>query len=109
MPSKSKAKGNRFEYLCVQMIKDIGIEAKRAWGSNGKAMGWHEEVDILIGDDIKAQCKVRKKIANWMIPSENVDLQLIKEDRQVPYAVLPLDDFLHLLSRLKHHSLKQQR
>ena len=39
MPSKSKAKGNRFERQIVQDIEGKGLKAKRAWGSNGEALG----------------------------------------------------------------------
>ena len=52
MPSKSKAKGNRFERLVVDMSKDAGVPAKRAWGSNGAALGMHEEVDVLLNNKI---------------------------------------------------------
>jgi hypothetical protein len=97
MPSKSKAKGNRFEKLVEQMSIDAGITAKRAWGSNGAALGHHEEVDVLLNNKIKIQCKVRKKIADWMMPSEHVDIQLIKEDRGIPYVVMPYDDYLELI------------
>jgi Holliday junction resolvase len=97
MPSKSKSKGNRFERLVVAMTKDQGIDAIRAYGSNGQSLGHHEEVDVLINKKIKIQCKSRKKIARWMMPNENVDIQVIKEDRGVPYAVLPYDDYLELI------------
>ncbi len=99
MPSKSKAKGNRFEKLVEQMTIDSGIPAKRAWGSNGNALGHHEEVDVLIDNNIKVQCKCRAKIAEWMIPNENVDIQVIKEDRGIPYAVLPYDKYLELIKK----------
>jgi Holliday junction resolvase len=97
MAHPSKNKGNRFERLVVNITKDEGIPAKRAYGSNGKALGCHEEVDVLINNTIKVQCKTRKKIAGWMIPSEHVDIQVIKEDRGIPYAVLPYDDYLKLI------------
>jgi len=32
-----------------------------------------------------------------MMPSEHVDIQVIKEDRGIPYAVLPYDDYLELI------------
>ena len=57
MPSKSKAKGNRFERQIVKDIEKAGKEAKRAWGSNGAALGMHEEVDVLIDTDFKIQAK----------------------------------------------------
>jgi hypothetical protein len=83
--------------LVVNITKDEGIPAKRAYGSNGEALGCHEEVDVLINNTIKVQCKTRKKIASWMIPSKHVDIQVIKEDRGIPYAVLPYDDYLKLI------------
>lgn len=101
MPSKSKSKGNRFERLVVTLTQEAGIPAKRAWGSNGAALGHHEEVDVLIDDKIKVQCKCRKKIAEWMTPNENVDIQLIKEDRGMPLVVMPYEDYLELLKKRK--------
>ncbi len=101
MAHPSKNKGNRFERLVVNITKDEGIPAKRAYGSNGQALGCHEEVDVLINDTIKVQCKTRKKIANWILPSEHVDIQVIKEDRGIPYAVLPYDDYLELIKMLE--------
>ena len=106
MPSKSKSKGNRFERLIVAMTKDQGIAAKRAYGSNGQSLGEHEEVDVLINKKIKVQCKTRKQIAKWMMPNENVDIQVIKEDRGIPYAVLPYDDYLELIKGEKKRILK---
>ena len=100
MASKSKAKGNRFEKFIEQLSIDRGIPAKRAWGSNGAALGHHEEVDLLLNNNIKVQCKVRKRIAKWMLPSEHVDIQVIKEDRGVSFAVMPYEDYLELISEL---------
>ena len=100
MPSKSKAKGNRFERLIVDMTKDFfnnKIKIKRAWGSNGAAMGQHEEVDVLIGDDFKIQAKCRRAMGQWMIPNENVNAQVIKADREEPLIVMKYDDWLELL------------
>ena len=94
MPNKSKAKGNRFEREIVDAIELHDIKAVRAWGSNGKAFGHHEEVDILINDEIKVQAKVRKALPKWIAPSEHVDVQIIKEDRGKMYVVQELNDWL---------------
>ena len=48
MPSKSKEKGNRFERLCVNLALAKDLSAQRAWGSDGRSMGEHQEVDIKI-------------------------------------------------------------
>ena len=101
MTSKSKAKGKTFERLIVEMTQDFfedEVKVKRAWGSNGAAMGQHEEVDILIGENIKIQAKCRKAIGQWMIPNENVDAQVVKGDREEPLIVMKYDDWLEMLS-----------
>ena len=94
MANKSKAKGNRFEREIVEAVELHEIKAVRAWGSNGRALGHHEEVDILINCDIKVQAKCRKVLPKWIKPNENVDIQVIKEDRGKMYVVQELNDWL---------------
>ena len=52
VPSKSKAKGNRFEREVVKLAKEYGLESKRAWGSDGRSLGLHPEVDITIEEEL---------------------------------------------------------
>ena len=94
MPNKSKAKGNRFEKEICDAIELHEIKCVRAWGSNGRALGHVEEVDILINNDIKVQAKVRKALPKWIAPSEHVDVQIIKEDRGKMYVVQELNDWI---------------
>ena len=94
MPNKSKAKGNRFEREIVDAVELHEVKCVRAGGSNGRALGHHEEVDILIDDDIKVQAKVRKALPKWIKPSQEVDVQIIKEDRGKIYVVQELNDWL---------------
>ena len=96
MPSPSKAKGNRFEREVVKIVKESGLDAKRAWGSNGAALGMHEEVDVLIMDSFKVQAKVRKKIASFLIPSEHVASVICKQDRGEPLIIMRLEDWLKM-------------
>ena len=97
MPNKSKAKGNRFERQIVETCNLHNIKAVRAWGSNGRALGEHEEVDVMINNNIKVQAKCRKKLAVHIKPNENVDVQIIKEYRGQIYVVQQLDDWLLML------------
>ena len=100
MPSKSKIKGSTFERAIVNSIKECGLEAKRAWGSNGQSLGWHEEVDVLVDNSFTIQAKCRKKIADYLIPSAHVDSAVFKQDRGETLILLRLDDFL------LHHYMK---
>ena len=94
MPNKSKLKGNKFERDIVKAVELHDIKCVRAWGSNGKAFGHNEEVDILINDEIKVQAKVRKALPKWIAPSEHVDVQIIKENRGKIFVVQELNDWL---------------
>ena len=86
----------------VNIFKTYNWEAERAWGSNGKAMGEHEEVDIkAYKDEIKllVQVKARKAIADYIKPNNDiVDIQIVKEDRMNPLVVIDIDLFLQLIN-----------
>ncbi len=92
--NKSKAKGNRLERRVVAMAREAGKSATRAWGSDGRSLGEHAEVDVVI-DGQTFQCKSRKKIAGYMRPSDNVDGQIIMQNRGEPLVVFRLKDFLN--------------
>jgi Holliday junction resolvase len=94
MTHPSKQKGNRFERLIVDKAQSYGIGAERAWGSNGRALGMHEEVDVLLEGDLRIQAKCRKKIAEWLKPSEVVDAVVVKEDRGETYIIIRYEEFL---------------
>jgi Holliday junction resolvase len=94
MPNKSKAKGNRFERQIVELCKIWCVKAKRAWGSNGQALGMHEEVDVLIDDDFRVQAKCRKRLPMFLKPSEEVDCTVFKEDRGDVYIMMRFEDWL---------------
>ena len=42
----------------------------------------------------KIHAKIRKAIASYLVPNENVDAQVIRQDRGETYIVLRLDDWL---------------
>lgn len=110
-----KQKGNRVERECVNLAKCYGFESKRAWGSDGRSLGWHEEVDMTITPQKKAktavggskvrniykfQVKARKSIADYLKPCKEVYGQILKEDRKEPLLTMRYKDFLDLLKML---------
>jgi Holliday junction resolvase len=92
MPSKSKVKGNTFERECVELLKDMGYDAVRAWGSDGRSMGESEKCDIKAGD-LTIQCKRRKALPKWM-SLEEVDLLLTRSDRGEIVVMMRLNQFI---------------
>ena len=107
MSHPSKIKGNKFERDCCKLAEAFEIPSKRAWGSDGRSMGLHQEVDIVIGDkkykdECNCQCKIRKRLPDYIFPKTNVvDCHLIREDRGDAYIVMRYEDYLAEMRRLR--------
>lgn len=101
MPSKSKRKGNTYESELVHILQENGFKATRAWGSNGKALGEAEGVDIVLIDSNNqkwlVQAKRRAKLADYMKPPDGCEIVMMREDRGENLVVLPLQLFIKLL------------
>ena len=95
MTHPSKVKGNTHEREVVAAANSYGIDGQRAWGSNGRSLGMHEEVDVLLEGDFRIQAKRRKRIANWLKPSEVVDAVVVREDRGENYIILRYNEFCY--------------
>lgn len=100
MSHPSKQKGNGFEREIVKLAEQAGLEAKRAWGSNGRSLGFTEDVDCLI-EGLKVQAKRRAKIADYIKPCVHVDAQVIRADRDEALAIIRFSDYLELLATIK--------
>ena len=96
MTHPSKVKGNKFERDVVNKAKELGLKSKRAYASNGESLGMHAEVDLII-EDYKIQAKIRKSIESYLLPNQNVDAQVIRQNRGEAYVVLRLEDWLKTL------------
>lgn len=98
MASPSKRKGNNYERELVNSAKEAGIDAKRAYASNGQSLGQHEEVDCLIGG-FKVQAKRRKSVASHFVPTEHVDCVALRPDHGETLVVMRWGDWLKLLPK----------
>lgn len=96
MTHPSKRKGNAYERELVNQAKDSGLEAKRAWASNGRSLGLHEEVDLVVGDK-RIQAKRRKSIASFLLPNENVDAVAFRPDAGETMVLLTWWEYLDLV------------
>ena len=100
MSSPSKRKGNAFEREVVNQAKGFGLKSIRAYASNGMSLGEAEDVDVKI-EDLKGQCKRRKRIAQWLKPPESCDIALVREDRGETYVIIEYKDFLEIMAYMK--------
>jgi Holliday junction resolvase len=102
MPHSSKRKGNRYEREVVADAEAAGLDAERAYASDGRSLGEAEECDVLIrrrdAGPVRVQAKRRKTIAQYLQPPEGADVVVTREDRGDSLAVVPLTLFLDLLT-----------
>lgn len=94
-----KQKGNRCEREAVNRAKQLGLDALRAWGSDGRALGKHEEVDIVV-DDVCIQVKARKKLPAYLSLG-HVDAVLIKQDFGDRMILIPFDEWCVMRKEIK--------
>lgn len=104
MSSPSKTKGNNYEREIVKLAKQIGLESERAYASNGKALGYSEDVDLIIktaNKVYKVQAKRRKTLPFYLQPSESVDFTVFRQDRGETLVLIRLTDLLELIKGLQ--------
>jgi Holliday junction resolvase len=100
MPSPSKIKGNKFERDCVKKAKELKLEAVRAWGSDGRSLGLSEDVDMVL-EGLYVQCKIRKRLAKWVLPPKSCNIAVVREDRGETYVTIAYEEFLSMLRTIK--------
>lgn len=100
MPHANARRSKRHEREIVHAADEAGLEAKRAWNSDGRSLGESEECDVRItapgGTSWTVQAKRRRTVANYLT-SDGADVVVTREDRGENLVVLPLEDFLELL------------
>lgn len=100
MSHPSKVKGNGFERELVDAAKEAGLDAKRAWGSNGAALGKHPEVDLVI-EDWDIQAKRRKTLPAYLQIPECCDAVVFRQDRAESLVLITFREYLKIVGKLK--------
>ena len=100
MTHPNKRIGNKFERDLVNMAKDLGLNAVRAYASDGRSLGKSEKVDVMI-EEVTIQAKKRKNIAEYVKIPDGVDMVVIRENRGKPLAIVPFEKILRLIKEGK--------
>lgn len=105
-----KQKGYRHEVECVDGAKKYGLDAVRAFGSDGRALGEKSDVDVVIvhpglcQDDrfkkLKLQAKSRAFFPKYFSLG-NADLKVFKANRQRSMALVDYEWLMECLSRVR--------
>jgi Holliday junction resolvase len=100
MGNPQKKKGSVYEREIVNQAKDSGLIATRAYASNGMSLGEAENVDVVIANGThkyRLQAKRRKKLGELLRPAENIDAQVVREDRGESFVVIRFTDWLRMV------------
>lgn len=104
--SAPKRKGSTFERDLVHALRAAGLQAERAWGSDGRSLRTSDgkpctgDVDILVNGRLKVQAKRRKAIASYLKPPAGAHVAVVREDRGEALAVMSWTLFLKLLAKV---------
>ena len=110
MTHKNKIRGNNLEREIVNIAKEEGLSAKRAYASDGRSLGKSEVVDVIV-EDYCIQCKRKKKIAQWLYPDyhgDDVDLVVTRMDRKEALVVMPFTKFINIIKKKMPLSEKRE-
>lgn len=78
--------------------RSLGLTAERAYGSNGRALGEAEGVDLTIAG-LRVQAKRRRALPAYLKPPAGADVTVFREDRGEALALVPLDTLLVILAK----------
>ncbi len=96
MTHPNKVRGNTWERELRDYFRAKGIESERAWGSDGRAMGKDQEVDVTANGCL-VQAKRHKKLPNWLRIPEKADVVAFREDRGEGFVMMRLADFADIV------------
>lgn len=97
----NKARGKNLERKVVNIAQIAGIFAQRAWGSNGRALGLAEDVDVVIGTG-HFQCKKTKKLRKDFQLNDHLTGVIIEGDRTEPVVLVRFSELLKLMTIKTH-------
>jgi hypothetical protein len=98
----SRRKGNAFEYELVNEARSAGLEAERAYASNGRALGEVEACDLRVAD-VRISAKRRKMLAELYQVPGGCDAVVFRQDRGETLAMVRWDWLLDRLAALEHY------
>jgi hypothetical protein len=100
---RSRTKGFTFERQAVNIAREYGLTAQRAWGSDGRNLGQAKEVDVMI-EEWRLDLKRRKTLPEYMKIPEGCDGKLTRNDRGESVITIKYRDWLRLVECAKQNS-----
>ena len=93
---RNRQRGAELQRQVVRMAKEYKLDAF----NRDRGGAQHEKGDVEIEDKYYG-CKRRKSIASWVKPEKQESGVVIRGDREDPFMVVPLEQYMMLLSLVK--------
>jgi hypothetical protein len=93
---RNKRRGYELEAELVKSAEAHGLPARRAWGSNGKAMGMEADVDVDVAGK-RVQAKRRKRLPAYLQIPASCDAVAFRQDRGPAMVLVTWEDWLRLI------------
>lgn len=94
--ARNRERSYEHESQLVRAAQAAGLEARRAWGSNGKAIGLAADVDIDI-EGHHVQAKRRKKLPAYLQIPDSCEAVAFRQDRGENLVLIRLPTYLEYL------------
>ena len=93
---RNRQRGAELQRQVVRMAKEFNLDAF----NRDRGGAQHEKGDVEIEGKYYG-CKRRKSIATWVKPEIQESGVVIRGDREDPFMVVPLEQYMMLLSLVK--------
>jgi hypothetical protein len=93
---RNRQRGAELQRQVVRMAKEFNLDAF----NRDRGGAQHEKGDVEIEGKYYG-CKRRKSIATWVKPEKQESGVVIRGDREDPFMVVPLEQYMMLLSLVK--------
>lgn len=110
--ANSRQKGKRIERFFAKLLKEIFPNIRRNAGIQAQSGGVDLEETPGFNFEVKGGKYAKsKKVRDWIdqVQSEGKpqywDVLLIKPDREDPYALIPIDDFIEILQAMRKEGI----
>lgn len=92
----NRNRGFGFEREIVNDAKRRGLDAERAFGSNGRALAEAESVDVKV-QGCRVQAKRRKTLPAYLQIPDGCDVVMFRQDRGKTLVLMDYEDFMEQL------------
>jgi hypothetical protein len=96
---RNKERAYEHETEIVKAAEAEGMSARRAWGSDGRALGLAADVDVEIDGRVRVQAKRRKRLPAYLQVPASCDAVVFRQDRGEQLVLVRWADWVRMVGK----------